>query len=59
MGFINGARTQEELEKFGCKWWKSWCTPEKCKKRGLEAGDLGPGLTGQRFMIFRRQTGEF
>ena len=42
-GFINGARTQEELVKFGCKWWKSWVTAEKCAKRGLEEGDLGPG----------------
>ncbi len=52
LGFINGARTQEELEKFGCKWWKNWCTPEKCAKRGLEAGDLGPGSYGAAFHDF-------
>ncbi len=51
-GFINGAHTQEELEKFGCYWWKSWVTPEKCAKRGLEAGDLGPGSYGTAFHDF-------
>ena len=24
LGFINGARTQKELEKFGCYWWRWW-----------------------------------
>jgi len=24
IGFINGARTQEELESYGCNWWSSW-----------------------------------
>lgn len=51
-GFINGARTQEELEKFGCKWWKAWVTEEKCAKRGLETGDLGPGSYGAAFANF-------
>lgn len=51
-GFINGARTQSELEAFGCSWWKSWVTPEKCAKRGLEAGDLGPGSYGAAFHDF-------
>ena len=50
--FINGARTQAELEKFGCYWWKSWVTPEKCAKRGLETGDLGPGSYGAAFHDF-------
>src|SRR5436305_1141844 len=50
--FINGARTQEELEKFGCYWWKSWLTPEKCAKRGLAAGDNGPGSYGAAFHDF-------
>lgn len=52
LGFINGARTQEELEKFGCKWWKFWATPEKCAKRGLEPGDIGPGSYGAAFTHF-------
>ena len=51
-GFINGAHTQGELEKFGCYWWKSWVTPEKCGKRGLETGDLGPGSYGAAFHDF-------
>jgi thymidylate synthase len=52
IGFINGARTQEELEKFGCSWWSPWVTEEKCKKRGLETGDLGPGSYGAAFHDF-------
>jgi thymidylate synthase len=51
-GFINGARTQAELEMFGCKWWKYWLTEQKCAKRGLETGDLGPGSYGAAFSTF-------
>lgn len=50
--FINGVRTQEELEKYGCKWWKFWCTEKKCAKRGLETGDIGPGSYGAAFHDF-------
>jgi thymidylate synthase len=57
-GFINGARTQEELEKFGCSWWKSWVTEEKCAKRGLETGDMGPGSYGAAFHDFPTAEGE-
>lgn len=57
-GFINGARTQSELEKFGCTWWKAWVTEEKCKKRGLETGDLGPGSYGAAFHDFPTSEGE-
>ncbi len=56
-GFINGARTLDELEKFGCFWWKSWATPEKCAKRGLETGDLGPGSYGPAFHDFPTSEG--
>ncbi len=56
--FINGARTQGELEKFGCKWWKAWVTPEKCHKRGLPTGDLGPGSYGAAFHDFPTSEGE-
>ena len=31
--FINGAHTDEELRKFGCKFWGPWVTDEKCAKR--------------------------
>lgn len=52
IGFINGARTQEELSSYGCHWWKDWVTEEKCKKRGLETGDMGPGSYGAAFHDF-------
>lgn len=51
-GFINGARTLEELESFGCKFWAPWGTKEKCEKRGLKEGDLGPGSYGAAFHDF-------
>lgn len=50
--FINGARTLEELAQFGCDWWDAWATPEKCRARGLEPGDLGPGSYGHAFANF-------
>lgn len=50
--FLNGARRQDELIKFGCSWWKNWLTPEKCQKRGLEPGDAGPGFYGPAFRAF-------
>lgn len=56
--FINGARTTKELEEFGCFWWKSWATPEKCAKRGLETGDLGPGSYGAAFHDFPTSEGK-
>lgn len=58
IGFMNGARTLEELESYGCKFWSAWATPEKCAKRGLEAGDLGPGSYGAAFHDFPTAEGE-
>ena len=55
-GFINGARTLEELHAFGCTFWDRWATPEKCAKRGLEAGDLGYGSYGHSFAHFEDGT---
>jgi len=52
IGFANGARTQEELSSYGCHWWKAWVTEAKCKKRGLEVGDMGPGSYGAAFHDF-------
>lgn len=52
IGFINGARTQEELAGYGCRWWKYWVTERKCAKRGLEFGDMGPGSYGAAFHDF-------
>lgn len=50
--FINGARTLDELAEFGCDWWDPWASPEKCRARGLEPGDLGPGSYGHAFKNF-------
>lgn len=52
IGFINGARTQEDLKEYGCNWWHSWVTEAKCHKRGLETGDMGPGSYGAAFHDF-------
>ncbi|MCB9813576.1 MAG: thymidylate synthase [Pseudomonadales bacterium] len=57
IGFINGARTQDELSKYGCRWWNSWVTESKCKKRGLETGDMGPGSYGAAFHDFPTSEG--
>ena len=47
--FINGATTLEEFESFGCNWWGPWASEEKCSKRNLPTGDLGPGSYGGAF----------
>jgi thymidylate synthase len=48
IGFINGARTLDELVKFGCPkvFWERWVTKEKCDIWGLQPGNLGPGSYG-------------
>lgn len=58
IGFINGARTLEQLESFGCSWWSPWGTEQKCRKRGLITGDLGPGSYGAAFHDFPTSEGE-
>jgi thymidylate synthase len=58
IGFINGARTQAELETYGCHWWRTWVSEKKCHKRGLETGDLGPGSYGAAFHDFPTAEGE-
>ncbi|MGH2842348.1 MAG: thymidylate synthase [Solirubrobacteraceae bacterium] len=50
--FINGARTLAQLAAFGCDWWGPWASAEKCRARGLEPGDLGPGSYGHAFHNF-------
>ena len=57
LAFINGARTLQKLEEFGCSWWAPWGTEAKCKKRGLETGDLGPGSYGAAFHDFPTSEG--
>ena len=56
--FLAGARTLEEMKKFGCGWWKNWVTPKKCAKRGLEPGDLGPGSYGPAWRSFPTAEGK-
>jgi len=59
LAFINGATTQEQLEKFGCFWWKDWLTPTKCQKRGLPIGSNGPCSYGGAFHDFPTANGGF
>jgi thymidylate synthase len=56
--FLHGARTQKELEDWGCKWWSKWVTPEKCEAFGLPAGDLGPGSYGPAWVAFPTAEGK-
>ncbi len=58
IAFLNGARTQEELEKFGCKWWSKWVTKEKCAIFGLPEGDLGDGSYGAAWATFPTKEGK-
>ena len=57
IAFLNGARTQTELEAFGCKWWKPWVTKEKCAVFGLPEGDLGDGSYGAAWAAFPTKEG--
>lgn len=58
IAFMNGARTQAELESYGCKFWTPWTSdPAKAAKRGLELGDLGPGSYGAAFHDFPTSEG--
>lgn len=56
--FLGGAQTQTELESYGCPWWKRWLTPEKCAKRGLAPGDMGPGAYGAVWRRFPTSEGK-
>lgn len=57
IAFLHGARTQGELEKFGCSWWKRWVTKEKCEVFGLSEGDLGDGSYGAAWANFPTREG--
>lgn len=58
MAFLHGARTQKELEGWGCKWWDRWVTAEKCAIFGLPPGDLGPGSYGPSWAAFPTAEGK-
>ncbi len=61
LAFINGVHTLEGLRKFGVsdRLWDRWVTEKKCAKRGLVAGDLGPGSYGPSFHDFPTPDGPF
>lgn len=50
--WLLGARTLNQLEAEGCHFWGPWATAEKCAKRGLPPGDLGPGSYGPSLRSF-------
>lgn len=56
--FLHGARTQKELEDWGCKWWDRWVTAERCAIFKLPPGDLGPGSYGPAWTAFPTSEGE-
>lgn len=58
VAFLNGARTQAELEKFGCKWWSRWVTKEQCAKFNIPEGDLGDGSYGAAWTNFPTKEGK-
>src|SRR3989344_1032603 len=58
VAFLNGAQTLDEMKKFGVGWWKAWVTEEKCAKRGLPTGDLGPGSYGAAWRRFPTSEGK-
>ena len=60
--FINGARTLEDLRKFGTDktwphFWETWVTKEKCSKFGLPTGDLGSASYGPAMHDFPMPNG--
>jgi thymidylate synthase len=50
--FLNGAHTQTEFESYGCYWWDTWVTEEKCSRFGLPTGELGDGSYGRAWRSF-------
>ncbi len=58
IGFLHGARTHEDLTRWGCPWWKKWVTKEKCAIFNLPEGDLGPGSYGAAWASFPTEGGK-
>lgn len=58
IAFLNGARTQEQLEAFGCKWWDRWVTKERTAIFNLPEGDLGDGSYGAAWAAFPTAEGK-
>jgi thymidylate synthase len=55
IAFVNGARTVDEIESYGCDFWKDY--RGKGTGIGLEADDMGPGSYGPAFHDFETPTG--
>jgi thymidylate synthase len=60
VGFLNGARTLEDLVSFGMPkvFWDRWVTAEKCADFGLPEGDLGDGSYGAAWAAFPTAEGK-
>lgn len=58
IAFLHGARTQEQLEAFGCKWWNRWVTKERTAIFNLPEGDLGDGSYGAAWAAFPTAEGK-
>lgn len=60
IGFLNGARTLNDLKLFGMPaiYWDRWVTKEKCEVFGLPEGDLGPGSYGAAWGTFPTAEGK-
>lgn len=55
LAFINGARTLDAIESYGCDFWKDY--RGKGTKLGLDPDDLGPGSYGAAFHDFPKPDG--
>ncbi len=55
IAFINGARTIDEIESYGCPFWGDY--RGKGTKLGLEPNDMGPGSYGAVFHDYERADG--
>lgn len=55
IAFINGARTIDEIESYGCDFWKDY--RGKGGKLGLDPDDMGPGSYGAVFHDYPRANG--
>ncbi len=55
LAFINGARTLDAIESYGCDFWKDY--RGKGTKLGLDPDDLGPGSFGAAFHDFPKPDG--
>jgi len=55
IAFLNGARTIDEIESFGCDFWKDY--RGKGSMFGLDPDDMGPGSYGAAFHNFETPDG--